>query len=288
MTVEPEGHLELALDRILRNDDIEEDYNDAWTGDGSDPVLCSIERQSSGNYESGMDINDQKLNQTDPVACPEPKCYEGEILNETYLDRNPDDTHSAVTLCSECGGTGVRSLDTLPSRPKTLLVAERFNQDYNSTAVRRHYLMTEEGAERWYRISLRIGNFRKGPSRISFRSLGLSWNASLNLTLPARQGVPFDFDQAHWTACEVLKHTGCELLLLCGIKVTESFTGLTGSLLPPMFELIPIAAESNARWIARVPHPSGANRWWHGIGRLDEARTKLVPAMYEKSKGLQR
>ena len=236
-------------------------------GDGQDITTTSEERREMAKLPVAEDR----------VGCPAVGCVGGEIIKDHGLL-----FQATNEVCSVCGGSGSVLLNDLPHRPKTLLLGERFNHKASGPHATAHF--TSE-VDRWYRTSLSIGCFCRGPSKGKLRSIGLSWDASLNLTLPAPQGVAFDMNQARTVAAHLLRETACELLLLCGQKVADA---VCGNPKLPLFVATPVKLpfESHVRWIARIPHPSGLNRWWQGDGLTTEARTDMVPRMYEDANGI--
>jgi hypothetical protein len=137
-----------------------------------------------------------------------------------------------------------------------ILVAERFN----APRVPR---WDEMPVERWIRLSLRLGAFRKGLGASRLLSLGLSWDRALNLLPPSPICGEWDAERARDVAVTLLGQLQDEdELLMVGRKVTEAFD-------------VAIPFGESVGGFTAVPHPSGRNRWWNEVESVHNFRRKL-------------
>ncbi len=128
-----------------------------------------------------------------------------------------------------------------------VVVGERMNRAPWRPAIREHELSP--------RFLLKLGAFNLGSGRrVLAKSLGLRWDAAMNLLMPAWNGTEeWDHRRAQQVAgaCRSYLEAEFTTIVLLGRRVTRAF-GLE--------HLDFLQAE----WpYAILPHPSGLNRWWN-------------------------
>lgn len=135
-----------------------------------------------------------------------------------------------------------------PNSARLILVGERGNFSNLS------------GRKISWSMLLKIGAFTRGPSRNRLSSLGLSWQASINLLspLPSKEASFDDHDRQEMkdNAWMTLLHARVtkSRVVLCGSHVCESFG----------VPFTPLSLHKRENVILYVlPHPSGRNRWWN-------------------------
>lgn len=110
-------------------------------------------------------------------------------------------------------------------------------------------------------LMLRLRAFRHEAGAL--RSLGIRWDASMNLLPPDPQIIGWNAPLAHKVATKVHEILGPKfgLIWLVGRKVASAF-GIESVTLFQSYTLDNCPDNTSTAYVV-LPHPSGLNRWWH-------------------------
>lgn len=139
-----------------------------------------------------------------------------------------------------------------------LLIAERFNGETWRP-------LCQIPSEKYLKLALRLGVFRRGPSRKRLASISVDFDESMNLLPADPSGARWDAQLAHAVADYVRANARWDVLFLCGRRVAQAFDlpkcefGTRFGLVENGYTVEPSEAPL---WACVVPHPSGLSYWW--------------------------